>query len=199
VCSVSWAGARFDAVVTLDDAEVQRRQEAGLGAVTDYLTLRTLSTLPAGVEVPWEAVDPVAAAFLDGLPAGIVDVSPSGVKGLLRPPVHLIALVKETSDWRSIASVAPLAQDAPTILLLRRRPRELHRAIRLAQRKGVGLSYVSGSGLVDVLKPRSTPAPGVRRTRLVEIVFRRWRNQTAAMPANRNQAFSCFDGGWRRS
>ncbi len=195
VFSVSWAGTRFHAIVVVDDEEIQRREEAGLGAVTDYLTLKSVSTLPVGAEVPWARVDPVVAAFLDCVPAGIVSVSTSGVRSLLRPPLHLVALVKVASDWRCIGSIAPLAQDAPTVLLVRHRPRELDRAINCAQSSGVGLGYLSGRDLVNVLGPTSTPILGVRRTRLVEVVFQRWRNQTAGMPANLSQAFSCFDGG----
>jgi hypothetical protein len=195
VFSVSWAGTRFHAVVLLDQEEINRREEVGLGAVTDYLTLNSVAALPVDAEVPWESVDPVVAAFLDCVPAGVVSVDASGVRSLLHPPLHLMALVKVTSDWRSIGSIAPLAQDAPTLLLLRHRPRELHRAIDCAQSRGVGLSYLSGSAIFNVLRPSSTPTLSVRSMRLVEAVFQRWRNQTAGMPASLSQAFSCFDGG----
>src|SRR6266498_1121181 len=164
VSSVSWAGAQFHAVVALDEEEIQRRKELGLGAVTDYLTLKSTSTLPLGAEVPWALVDPIVAAFLDCVPAGVVSLSASGVWCLLRPPLYLIALLKVTSNWRSIGSIAPLAQDAPTVLLMRHRPRELDRAINCAQRIGVGLSYLSGSDFFDVLEPSSTPILGIRRT-----------------------------------
>jgi hypothetical protein len=195
VLSVSWAGTRFHAVVVLGDEEIQRRDRFGLGAVTDYSTLKSVSTLPVGAEVPWEMVDPVVAAFLDCAPPGIVSIGASGVRSVLRPPLHLVALVKVTSNWRSISSVAPLARDAPTVLLLRNRPRELDRVINCAQKSGVGLSYLSGSSLFELLGPSSTPRLGVRRTRLLEVVFQRWRNQTAGMPASLSQAFNCFDGG----
>jgi hypothetical protein len=195
VFSISWAGTRFHAVVLLNREEIDRREAVGLGAVTDYSTLNSLATLPVDAEVPWASVDPVVAAFLDCLPAGVVSANASGVRSLLRPPLQLIALVKEASDWRSIGSIAPLGQDAPTVLLLRHRPRELHRAIDLAQSSGVGLGYLSGSAVFGVLEPRSTPRLSVRRMRLVEVVFQRWRNQTAGMPASLSQAFSCFEGG----
>ncbi|HEV8653803.1 MAG TPA: hypothetical protein VG276_31500 [Actinomycetes bacterium] len=195
VRSVFWAGTRFHAVVVLDDEEIQRREEIGLEAVTDYLTLKSISTLPVGAEVPWASVDPVVSVFLDCVPAGIISVSTSGVRSLLRSPLHLVALVKVASDWRSMGSVAPLAQDAPTVLLIRHRPRELDRAVECARRSGVGLSYLSGSDLFEVLPPSSTPMLGVRRTRLVEVIFQRWRDQAARMPTTLSQAFNCFDGG----
>jgi hypothetical protein len=195
VFSVSWAGTRFHAVVHLNQEEIDRREAVGLGAVTDYSTLSSVATLPVDAEVPWASVDPVVAAFLDCLPAGVVSVNASAVRSLLRPPLQLIALVKEASDWRSIGSIAPLAQDAPTVLLLRHRPRDLRQTMDLAQNSGVGLSYLSDSAVFGVLEPSSTPKLSVRRMRLVEVVFQRWRNQTAAIPASLSQAFSCFDGG----
>ena len=199
VFSVSWAGTRFHAVILLNQEEIDRRQAIGLGAVTDYSTLSSISTLPIDAEVPWASVDPVVAGFLDCLPAGVVSANASGVRSLLRPPLQLIALVKEASDWRSIGSIAPLAQDAPTVLLLRHRPRDLRPAMVLAQNRGVGLSYLLDSEVFGVLEPSSTPSSTprlrVRRMRLVEVVFQRWRNQTAAIPASLSQAFSCFDGG----
>jgi hypothetical protein len=195
VCSVSWAGTRFHAIVLPDQEEINRREDVGLGAVTDYSTLNSVATLPFDAEVPWGSVDPVVAAFLDCLPTGVVSVSASGVRSLLRPPLRLVALVKVTSSWRSIGSIAPLAQDAPTVLVLRHRPQELRWAINCAQSRGIGLSYLSGSAIFGVLEPSSTPRLSVRRMRLVEVIFQRWQSQTAGMPASLSQAFSCFDGG----
>jgi hypothetical protein len=52
VCSVSWAGTRFHAIVLPDQEEINRREDVGLGAVTDYSTLNSVATLPFDAEVP---------------------------------------------------------------------------------------------------------------------------------------------------
>jgi hypothetical protein len=73
VVGVSWAGTHFDAIVTVDHDEVRRRHEVGLGAVTDFRLLELLGSLPHRLRVPWSAIDPVVAAYLDCIPAGLID------------------------------------------------------------------------------------------------------------------------------
>ena len=195
VRSISWAGTRFDAVVVPHWDEVDRRASAGLGAVTDYLTLRALSTLPVGVEIPWPAMDPIVAGFLAGDECGLVSRSTRGITSQLATPLSQVVVVKVARHWRAISSVGVFASDVPATVILKHLPRQLEEIVTYSERRGTGLGYLRGSEIVTLVSPTGLPRPGLRRTRLFEVIYRNWLDQAAGTPANRNQALSCFDGG----
>ena len=195
VRSITWAGTRFDAVVVPQWDEVDRRATVALGAVTDYLTLSALSTFPAGVEVSWRALDPIVAGFLTGAPGGLVSMSVEGVTSLLGTPFHQVAVVKVARNWRAMGTVGVLAADVPTTLVLRHRPHQLEEAVANAERRGIGLRYLRDGESVALVSPTKRARPGLRRTRLLEVIFGAWLGQAAGTPANRNHALSCLDGG----
>lgn len=194
VAAVSWAGVRFDATIYPDDEEIRRRDEAGLGAVTDHLTLKLLSTLPTYHRVSWQALDPVRAAFIDCLSSSLVSTNSEGVKRLLAPALTIHTLIKPAEHWRAVGRVAPLAQDARTTVLLQHKPRELDRAIGYARKFGIGLDCIQKGIVTHLVRPGPPSHWGVRSLRLSEIVYAQWCRQTAGTPAKRSHAFSCFDG-----
>lgn len=171
---VSWAGARFNALVELHGQEIARRKAAGLGAVTAFSAVRALCSLPEGMEVPWRALDPVVAAYLGGLDEGAVSVTPDGVTRLLRPPLKILTLFTLASNWQVLGRVGILASDAPVTVLLRHRPRDEHVAGACAERHGLGLSYWSKSTIKQLRAPNPKVVPSLRRTRLEEVVFGQW-------------------------
>lgn len=174
---LSWAGVRFDAVVEPLIHEVRRREASGLGAVTDMTTLDALSTLPIGMEVAWQGLDPVVAAYLGGLADGIVARSRTGVTRVLEPPLELVCLVQRAAHWRAIGRIGLFAGCAPTALIVNRVPREVEQAIDCANRAGVGLYVASHGSLTRLVTPTSRIQLTTRRTRLVEVIYRKWRRQ----------------------
>jgi hypothetical protein len=141
----------------------------------------------------------MVAGYIAGVPAGLVDTSLDGVTSLLRPPFHHLIVLKVSRHWRAMGSIGLLARDVPTILVLRHRPRDSEQAIAHAEQYGMGLSYLHNGGAVDLVPPPDEPDEptqrGLTRTRLFEVVFRRWMIQTAGTPAKRSHALSCFEGG----
>lgn len=195
VRSVTWAGSSFHALAVPDWNEIDRRRSVGLGAVTDYPTLKAVSALPLGVEIPWQLLDPIVAGYIAGLPPGLVDASGNGVISLLHPPFHRLILVKVTGHLHDMGSIGLLARDVPTVVVLRHRPRDPELALEWAEQCGLGLGYLRHGQVVDLVGPAEPPGDGLRRTRLLEVVFRRWLRQTAGTPANRSHAFSCLEAG----
>lgn len=191
---VSWAGVRFSAVVRPDWFEVDRRSVHQLGAVTSYTLLDAVVTLPVGLEVPWDEVDPVVAGFLDCAPPGLASCSSTGITRELRAPLRLIEIVKLSDSWRAAGRVGVLARDAATTLVVRHRPRDLSRAVSVANRCGLGLVHFDGDQVEELAEPTAIPSPSLRRARLLEIVYGALLRQTAGTPAKRSQALSCLDG-----
>lgn len=171
---VSWAGARFNALVELHGREIARRHVAGLGAVTTFSTLRVLCSLPHGVQVPWQALDPVVAAYLGGLDGGVVSLTSNGVTRMLRPPLRILTLFTVVSNWHALSRIGILSSDAPVTVVLRHRPRDQHVASAFAERRGIGLSYLSGNTIKQLRAPHPKVVPSLRRTRLEEVVFGQW-------------------------
>src|SRR5688572_11322680 len=54
---IAWAGVRFDALITPNRPEIDRRCSVGLGALTMFSLHEALSTLPIGSSVPLVALD----------------------------------------------------------------------------------------------------------------------------------------------
>lgn len=191
---ISWAGVRFSAAVRPDWSEVNRRAAHGLGAVTSYTLLDAVTTLPIGLEVPWDEIDPVMAGFLDCAPPGVASCSSTGITRELRVPLRSIEIVKLSDSWRAAGRVGVLARDAATTLVVRHRPRDLSTAVSVASRCGLGLVHVDGDHVEELAEPTAMASPSLRRTRLLEVVYGALLRQTAGTPANRSQALSCLDG-----
>src|SRR4051812_13397215 len=73
------AGACADALLLLHDDEDERRQAAGLGAVTALVLLDRVMNLPLRTPVRSRDVDPVILARLDQAPPGVVVLEPGWV------------------------------------------------------------------------------------------------------------------------
>jgi hypothetical protein len=192
---VTWAGTTFHAVVELDRRENSRRAAVGLGAVTAFATLDALSTLPLGMEVPWGALDPLIAGYLAGLEEGHVSIGRIGVTRDLRPPLELVGLTQSASRPRDVGRVGIFAHDAPTMVVLRYRPRDVEDFTALAGRLGLGVSLVTGSSVEVLAHPSAPVMPSIRRTRLVEVIYAQWKRQQqrCSSRGDTNEAQPCLE------
>lgn len=153
-------GGRGDAFVTVDPVEHQRRQDAGVGAVTDLATLVVLLNLPLGSLIPWHALGHREVRRLRPI-RGAVTNDGDGVCRLLAPVATVSLVVVSRSRWREgLIAAAAFAPFASRVLLLPRAPRrELTAKLCEADFYGVGV-WVGTVDEHDVLLP---PEPWRRR------------------------------------
>jgi len=177
VPDVSIAGERIAAVVRLDTQEIARRQQVGFRRpLTDRWALQAVGSLPIGLPVAWDSIDPVLAAMLDALPAGVVESDSKVVIRRFRPAVQLVgALVVGGDPEASLRSVSWMAPDAPRGIGVDRSlcdPRFVDRVESL----GVGLVTTDGSDLQRLLRPsrRYLVPSGPRRWRNAEVIYEAW-------------------------
>lgn len=98
------SGARADAILTVDSTEHGRRRAAGLGAVTGWRMLRTLSSLPVGIAIPVSSLPEAQWLLLQCAGAGIVDVDVENrtVTRRLLPAVVVQAAVARGRSWDAV-------------------------------------------------------------------------------------------------
>lgn len=191
--SVDWAGTRFHAVIDPDWSEIERRDEAGLGPVTDVGLLQAISTLPHGFEIAWEEIDPVARALLDCAPQGVLRSTSTGVMTEIRPPLRLVGVFCVSRHWRAIDRVGIMASTATCGVVVRHHPRGLEEATYRARKFGLGLSVLKNDQHQLLVRPASRARPGLIRTMFVEVLYRLWRQRTFA-PKTSDHASSCLGG-----
>ena len=191
--SVDWAGTRFNAVIDPDWNEIERRDELGLGAVTDLRLLQAISTLPHGFQIAWEEIDPVTRAILDCAHQGVLCSTSMGVTTELRPPLRLVGVFCVSRHWRAIDRVGVMASTAACGVVVRHQPRGLEEATHRARKFGLGLAVVKNDQHQLLVTPASRPRPSLIRTMFLEVLYRLWRQRTLA-PKTSDQASSCLGG-----
>jgi hypothetical protein len=189
--SFGWAGTRFDAVVVPNTQEIERRASVGLTPIVDVPLLRACGSLPAGIEVRWEDLDPIVAAVLDCAPDGVVDRSSRSVRRVLAAPLSLVGVYLVTRSWRALGRIGFMASAAPTGVICLRRPRDLEAARHTARRSGLGLGIRTAGRDCVLVAPRNRARPSVVRDLLVERLFAAWLQTDT--PRARVQAVSCGD------
>lgn len=191
--SVDWAGTRFNAVIDPDWDEIERRDKAGLGALTDVPLLRAISTLPHGYDIAWEEIDPVMRAVLDCAPQGVLRSTPTGVMTEIQPPLRLVGIFCVSPHWRAIDRLGVMASTAACGVVVRHQPRGLEEATQRARKFGLGLAVVKNDQHQLLVTPASRPRPSLIRTMFLEVLYRLWRQRTFA-PKTFDQASSCLGG-----
>ena len=192
---VSWAGCRFDAVIELHADEVERRHDAGIGGVVDYGLMESLAGLPLGFPVKREALGVAALERVVAAPQGVVSLDQETVTNTLAAPLTLVALVRHARRWRDVGTFSVFAAQVPSLVIVPHHPQDAEEAAVTLGRVGLGLASATTSGIREIIPPASSLRLGLARRCLVERVYARWLVQIAGTPANRSQAFSCFDGG----
>ena len=182
VPGVGFAGTRVTAVIRPDEAEVRRREQAGLGAVLDFDLTDRLADLPVDWPVPRDVLDRTTIQLLEAAPPGVVDDVDAAVIRRWRPAVTVTGILLVTGrQWRpGLANVSLFAPDAPRGLVLRQRPRDEQVLRDEAGELGVGVIVPDADGrhrlLVEPLHDKTYDL-GPRHWRLLEIAYLAWRER----------------------
>jgi hypothetical protein len=175
---VQFANKQVVAIARVDEAELARRAQAGLGPVLDYRLVEALASLPLGLPVSWEEIDPIVRAILDCAPPGVLRATPARVERLLRPAVQVTGILRCARDWRTgVNTVGILAGHARPGLVLPYRPRDTEPILARAGRFGIGVVSRDGQGwqlLLAARRARQTDL-GPRHWRFLETVYATWR------------------------
>lgn len=149
------AGTCADALVLLDEDEDERRQAAGLGAVTALVLLDRVMNLPLRTPVRNRDIDPVVLARLDQAPPGVVVVEPGWVTRVLQQPLTVVAASVQGVGWRRAARAAAAFEPfAQRIAVLSRIQAASSPALWEAQISGTGVWTEGDDGLREVMAPR---------------------------------------------
>lgn len=172
---IRWASISFNAELTINAHGLDERRRRGVGAITSFGDIETLSSLPHGIEVDWSAMTPDLERKVRELDPAMVDRTASGATATLPWPCDATRLVATGRSWRRAEMVAPLAQYAPMQVLVARHPRDTTAALDAAERTGVGISVSRGSDeWLELAPPRRQTRLGPSRTRFVEVLFAAW-------------------------
>jgi hypothetical protein len=175
IAGVNLLGVCVTALATIHASECERRQQAGIEAVTDPDLLSRLADLPVAVAV----ADPVAWAETADQPAGVIGRNSDGftVTRHLAPPLAIEDVIVTASAGRELNAV----QDASLfagfarrwVTIAGRRPPEP--ALLEAKLCGVGLLHSSGRMVLGSDEP--TPRMDCWAWMLQEKAYRRWLSQ----------------------
>lgn len=139
--SVRLYSRRVDVVIRLDHSEIDRRRDAGIEALPDRDLMEALTSLPHGIEVPWDSLDPVVHPVLDQAPEVVLRKNPTHVERLYRPPLWVVGVLKRTRSWmRGLEAISLFAPHGPRGLVVMG-DGSLNEMLSDAQRIGVGIAY----------------------------------------------------------
>jgi hypothetical protein len=180
---VQFANKQVIAIARVDEAELTRRAQAGLGPVLDYRLVEALASLPLGLPVSWEEIDPIVRAVLDCAPPGVLRATPAQVERLVRPAVRVTGVLTVTRDWRTgVNTVGILAGHALPGLVLPYRPRDTEPILARASRFGIGVvsrDRQEGWHLLLAARRARRADLGPRHWRFLETVYATWRRAHA--------------------
>lgn len=180
---VQFANKQVTAIVQVDESELERRTQAGLGPVLDYRLVEALASLPLDLPVPWEEIDPIVRAVLDCAPPGVLRATSARVERLLRPAVQVTGILTSTRDWRTgVNTVGLLAGHARPGLVLSYRPRDAEPILARAGQFGIGVVSRDRQGgwqLLLAARRARQPDLGPRHWRFLETVYATWRRARA--------------------
>lgn len=186
ITGVNLLGVCVTALAVIHAAEHERRQLAGIGAVTDPELLGRLLELPVAVAVP----DPVAWAETAHRPAAVIGRDPDGstVTRHLEPPLAIHdVIVAASSPGREVRAV----QDASLfagftrrwVEIVRYRPPE--RALLEAKLCGVGI--LDRSGQVVLASDEPSPRMDGWAWMLQEKTYRWWLSRRSQVHAKESR------------
>lgn len=175
------AGVTVDAVIGLDDEELERRNKLQIGSVDDRDLLEVLGHLPLGWRVPVDELDPVMRVLVEGAPAGLVERTGNTVVRCYRPAIRTAGVIARRRDWRQgIELVSRFASVAPRGLILTGSVLDTDEAISSARRLEIGLAIRrTKAGPAELLVPAGTRfrRPGTAEWLFSERVFAEWRRR----------------------
>lgn len=162
--SIRIYGREVDAVIQLDQQEIERRAHARMQIITDRDLMEALALLPYRIQVPWASIDPVVQALIDQAPEAALRKDATYVERLYRPPLSIVGIVKRSRAWmRGLEAISLFAPHGPRGLVLLGKGSE-HEALSRAGQLGIGIARkLPGAALTLLLRPstrhiRSGPA-----------------------------------------
>jgi hypothetical protein len=147
-------GVNVRVLLDVDHLEHERRQAAGLGALTSRPALRVLCTLPAGERVRVADLTPPELRQIAALPPGAVDRDHGGVTRCAVPVVSLRCVVVIDRNWhRGLDRASTFAPFTSRILALPTAPRSLEPLVLEANFYGIGVVVTSPARTAVVAAP----------------------------------------------
>lgn len=175
-------GSRAHLVVGINDAERDRRDRAGLGALTDLATLDGLLNLPLGLPVDIAGLTDAERRLVARLPDSIVEhraLIDATVVRRVQPVLSVRAATVRARSWRAgLVNVSQFAPYCPRSLVLLCDLSEGERddACLACCYHGVGLTVTTSNGLTSLVAPdpfpRAQRVSAARRWWLTEEVYR---------------------------
>lgn len=154
--------------LTINPTEHARRQDAGLGPVTNWSILDTCMTLPHNEPLPWKGLTPRHQEDVHRAPAGVFQITDprhqTVTRLLLRPcRIERATVRAATASATALGKVTSFAPMCERHLIITRRPRMPETLIEFGY-WGVGLYLDHGGELETLVEPvpwrprRHTPA-----------------------------------------
>jgi len=171
------SGERADAVIDLDPAEHRRRQQAGLGALTDLTLLKVCMGLPLHAAVRLIDLPQLDQALISRAPAGVFEMHRGLVSRRITSVVAVPAVTLTGNDWVSLLGrAAAFSGVSQRIVVMAAAPAKLSERLWEAQLEGVGVWLRDGDDLVELLAPEVFVPRLVKpaRWRFLERAYSAW-------------------------
>ncbi|MBM7077330.1 hypothetical protein [Micromonospora humida] len=144
----------------VDEAEHDRRQRDGLGALLSSDHLELLMSLPVGWPVPVPSLSHCDQRTLRRMPRGSVRIAAGAAERLAVRPARVDLAVVPARRWRAgLERAGRFAPFTARMMWLQRMPLDVDIMVRESRRFGVGV-MVGPSEQAEVLVP---PAPFIQR------------------------------------
>jgi hypothetical protein len=171
-------------VLTINEAEHERRRAAGVGGIPSLAVLDALMCLPAGVDVSTADLGDRCLARLREARPGCVEWLQGGrvVHRLAVPPVDVALVVVDATDWRTgLRRAAAFAPFAMRVVRLDRLPARWPEPAWEAVSAGAGIwAPADDGGVVEYVPPAEFVPRWVKpaRWRFQERAYSRWLTTT---------------------
>lgn len=183
VPAVEYADALIDVVARINETELERRSRPD--PILDRALLRALMELPAGIEIPLDALRPddVLALQIDG--DGLVEWTKRGVRRTYEPACELVGVLANGPRLRQAVDDVS-AFSGYTLRAAHGTLRQCAALRDHTARFGVGLVVTGEQGPIVVAAPeRRGIRPSRSRWRFCELVYERWAGDLSEPAATR--------------
>lgn len=191
------AGGRTDALITLNDAEVQRRAQNGDGAVTDLALLDLFLSMPLGCPIAVSTFTEQQLRLLRLAPGGAITAEAGTVTRLLDRPVQVDAAVawvrprrdggaRRAGSWRSsLRRAGRFVGVTSAVVVFPESARVPATKLWEADVLGVGVWQEGSDGPIELVPPAEFMTPRLKAAiwRFEERAFRAWLDPAAGVPS----------------
>jgi hypothetical protein len=143
--------------IRVNDAELDRRAAAGVGAVTEHAVLEVLASLPADEWFDWSMLLRREQRLLRAAPTGVIERDSASTRRLLRPALTVEDVVVNARDAR--VGLEAASRFAPYAQRVVRLPAGAIDEVTMLDAALYGIGVVTGHG--DDAREIVAPAPFV--------------------------------------